>query len=161
MLIPEAYRERRRDGGRRDWYDFHASLVEPWDGPALVAATDGDRIGAVLDRNGLRPCRYEVTTHAVIVAHEVGALDTDPAELESRGRLQPGEIFMADPDEGRVIPDAEVFDSLTDDKYGEWVAEEQAPSTRSPPRRHAPRDPATHSGASRPCSATRTTSSTT
>ncbi|POG57403.1 glutamate synthase large subunit [Haloferax marisrubri] len=127
MLIPEAYRnDDAMDQARRDWYDFHASLVEPWDGPALVAATDGDRIAAVLDRNGLRPCRYEVTTDGrLIVASEVGALDTDPAEIESRGRLQPGEIFMADPDEGRVIPDAEVFDSLTDDKYGEWVDQQQ------------------------------------
>ncbi|RDZ41153.1 glutamate synthase large subunit [Haloferax sp. Atlit-47N] len=127
MLIPEAYRnDDAMDQARRDWYDFHASLVEPWDGPALVAATDGDRIAAVLDRNGLRPCRYEVTTDGrLIVASEVGALDTDPAELESRGRLQPGEIFMADPEEGRVIPDAEVFDSLTDEKYGEWVDQQQ------------------------------------
>ncbi|KAB1189052.1 MULTISPECIES: glutamate synthase large subunit [Haloferax] len=127
MLIPEAYRnDDAMDQSRRDWYDFHASLVEPWDGPALVAATDGDRIAAVLDRNGLRPCRYEVTTDGqLIVASEVGALDTDPAELESRGRLRPGEIFMADPDEGRVIPDAEVFESLTDDKYGEWVRDQQ------------------------------------
>ncbi|RDZ43479.1 glutamate synthase large subunit [Haloferax sp. Atlit-19N] len=127
MLIPEAYRnDDAMDQARRDWYDFHASLVEPWDGPALVAATDGDRIAAVLDRNGLRPCRYEVTTDGrLIVASEVGALDTDPAEIESRGRLQPGEIFMADPDEGRVIPDAEVFDSLTDEKYGEWLDEQQ------------------------------------
>ncbi|WP_416839066.1 glutamate synthase large subunit [Haloferax sp. DFSO52] len=127
MLIPEAYRnDDAMDQSRRDWYDFHASLVEPWDGPALVAATDGDRIAAVLDRNGLRPCRYEVTTDGrLIVASEVGALDTDPAELESRGRLRPGEIFMADPEEGRVIPDAEVFDSLTDSKYGEWVRDQQ------------------------------------
>ncbi|MFC7204243.1 glutamate synthase large subunit [Haloferax namakaokahaiae] len=127
MLIPEAYRnDHQMNEDRRDWYDFHASLVEPWDGPALVAATDGDRIAAVLDRNGLRPCRYEVTTDGrLILASEVGALDTDPAEIEQRGRLRPGEIFMADPDEGRVIPDGEVFDSLTDEKYGEWVAEQQ------------------------------------
>nr|WP_049918521.1 glutamate synthase large subunit [Haloferax larsenii] len=127
MLIPEAYRnDDAMSDERRDWYDFHASLVEPWDGPALVAATDGDRIAAVLDRNGLRPCRYEVTTDGrLIVASEVGALDTDPAEIESRGRLRPGEIFMADPEEGRVIPDAEVFDELTDEKYGEWVREQQ------------------------------------
>ncbi|WP_396610302.1 glutamate synthase large subunit [Haloferax sp. S1W] len=127
MLIPEAYRnDDAMSDERRDWYDFHASLVEPWDGPALVAATDGDRIAAVLDRNGLRPCRYEVTTDGrLIVASEVGALDTDPAEIETRGRLRPGEIFMADPEEGRVIPDAEVFDELTDEKYGEWVREQQ------------------------------------
>ncbi|RDI71102.1 glutamate synthase large subunit [Halopelagius longus] len=127
MLIPEAYRgDESMSREKRDWYDYHASLVEPWDGPALVAATDGDRVAAVLDRNGLRPCRYDVTTdNRVIMASEVGALDTDPSEIEERGRLQPGQLFMADPVEGRVIPDEEVFDSLTDEKYGEWVEEEQ------------------------------------
>ncbi|MFB6089768.1 MAG: glutamate synthase large subunit [Halobellus sp.] len=127
MLIPEAYRnDDRMDDDRRDWYDYHASLIEPWDGPALVAATDGDRVAAVLDRNGLRPCRYDVTTdNTLVMASEVGALDTDPSEIKERGRLQPGQLFVADPDEGRVIPDEEVFESLTDEKYGEWVDEEQ------------------------------------
>ena len=127
MLIPEAFRgDDAMDDARRDWYDYHASLIEPWDGPALVAATDGDRVAAVLDRNGLRPCRYDVTTdNTLVMASEVGALDTDPAEIEERGRLQPGQLFVADPEEGRVIPDAEVFESLTDDKYGEWVDREQ------------------------------------
>ncbi|MFB6252619.1 MAG: glutamate synthase large subunit [Halobellus sp.] len=127
MLIPEAYRgDERMDEDRRDWYDYHASLLEPWDGPALVAATDGDRVAAVLDRNGLRPCRYDVTTdNSLVMASEVGALDTDPSEIETRGRLQPGQLFVADPEEGRVIPDDEVFESLTDDKYGEWVEAEQ------------------------------------
>jgi len=127
MLIPEAFRD---DGlmneGRREWYDYHASLIEPWDGPALVAATDGDRVAAVLDRNGLRPCRYDVTTdNTLVMASEVGALDTDPAAIKERGRLQPGQLFVADPEEGRVIPDEEVFESLVDDKYGEWVDREQ------------------------------------
>ncbi|MGQ4554665.1 glutamate synthase large subunit [Halobellus sp. GM3] len=127
MLIPEAYRnDERMDAERREWYDYHASLIEPWDGPALVAATDGDRVAAVLDRNGLRPCRYDVTTdNTLVMASEVGALDTDPSEIRERGRLQPGQLFVADPEEGRVIPDEEVFESLTDEKYGEWVEEEQ------------------------------------
>ncbi|QPV63418.1 glutamate synthase large subunit [Halosimplex litoreum] len=128
MLIPEAWRGEANavSGDRRDWYDYHASLVEPWDGPALVAATDGERVGAVLDRNGLRPCRYDVTTdNTLVMASEAGALDTDPADIEERGRLQPGQLFLADPEEGRVIPDEEVFDDLTDEKYGEWVADEQ------------------------------------
>ncbi|WP_193787471.1 glutamate synthase large subunit [Natrinema gari] len=127
MLVPEAWRgDDAMDDDRKDWYDFHASLVEPWDGPALVAATDGERVGAVLDRNGLRPCRYDVTTdNRLIMASEAGALETDPAEIEERGRLQPGQLFLADPEEGRVIPDEEVFDDLTDDRYGEWVAQEQ------------------------------------
>jgi glutamate synthase (ferredoxin) len=128
MLIPEAW---RKDGNhvseeRREWYDYHASLVEPWDGPALVAATDGDRIGAVLDRNGLRPCRYDVLTdNTLVMASEAGAMDHDPSEIERRDRLQPGQLFLADPDEGRVIPDEEVFDGLLDEKYGEWVDEQQ------------------------------------
>ena len=127
MLIPEAYEnDDSMDAERRDWYDYHASLIEPWDGPALVAATDGDKISAVLDRNGLRPCRYDITQdNQLIVASEVGAIDTDPSEIKERGRLQPGQIFVADPEAGEVIPDADVFDSLVDDKYGEWVAEHQ------------------------------------
>jgi len=128
MLVPEAWRgeENAVSGGRRDWYDYHASVVEPWDGPAFVAATDGDRVGAVLDRNGLRPCRYDVLEdNTLVMASEAGALDTDPAEIEKRGRLQPGQLFLADPTEGRVIPDDEVFEDLTDETYGEWVDREQ------------------------------------
>jgi len=123
MLIPEAHEnDDSMDPDRQDWYDYHASLIEPWDGPALVAATDGDKISAVLDRNGLRPCRYDITSdNQLIMASEVGALETNPSEIKERGRLQPGEIFVADPEEGRVIPDAEVFDDLIDDRYGEWV----------------------------------------
>ena len=128
MLIPEAW---RKEGNhvpeeRQEWYDYHASLVEPWDGPALVAATDGDRIGAVLDRNGLRPCRYDVLTdNTLVMASEAGAMDHDPSEIERRDRLQPGQLFLADPEEGRVVPDAEVFEGLLDEQYGEWVDREQ------------------------------------
>ncbi|WP_049982520.1 glutamate synthase large subunit [Halorubrum sp. BV1] len=127
MLIPEAFRDDDlMDAARADFYDYHASLVEPWDGPALVIGFDGDRVAGVLDRNGLRPCRYEVTDdERLIVGSEVGALPTDPAEVTRRGRLQPGEIFVADPEEGRIVPDDEVFDELTDEKYGEWVDEKQ------------------------------------
>ncbi|MBX0293519.1 glutamate synthase large subunit [Haloarcula nitratireducens] len=128
MLIPEAWRGEMNDvtGDRRDFYDYHASLVEPWDGPALVAATDGERIGAVLDRNGLRPCRYDVLEdNTLVMSSEAGALDHDAGEIAERGRLQPGQCFLADPEEGRVIPDAEVFEDIADEKYGEWVAEEQ------------------------------------
>ena len=126
MLIPEAWRrpENHVSEERREWYDFHASLIEPWDGPALVVATDGDRIGAVLDRNGLRPCRYDVTTdNTLIMASEVGALSHEPSEIQERGRIQPGQLFMADPAEGRVVPDDEVFERLIEDRYAEWVAD--------------------------------------
>jgi glutamate synthase (NADPH/NADH) large chain len=127
MLIPEAFRDDDlMDAARTDFYDYHASLVEPWDGPALVIGFDGDRVAGVLDRNGLRPCRYEVTEeNRLIVGSEVGALPTDPADVQRRGRLQPGEIFVADPEEGRIVPDDEVFAELTDEKYGEWVDERQ------------------------------------
>ncbi|WP_233274776.1 glutamate synthase large subunit [Haladaptatus cibarius] len=125
MLLPEAWRS-RTDGNRQTWYDFHASLVEPWDGPALVAATDGDRVGAVLDRNGLRPCRYDVTKDdRLIMASEAGALDTPEEKIVERGRLQPGQLFLADPEAGGVVSDEEVFEDLTDQKYGEWVEKEQ------------------------------------
>lgn len=130
MLIPEAWRSEATgvEEDRRNWYDFHASLIEPWDGPALVAATDGDRVGAVLDRNGLRPCRYDVLEDdTLIVASEVGALEAqhDTSRIRKRGRLQPGQLFLADPEEGRIIPDDDVFDDLVDDTYGEWVSREQ------------------------------------
>ncbi|MFD1684246.1 glutamate synthase large subunit [Halobellus litoreus] len=151
MLIPEAYRgDDRMDEDRREWYDYHASLIEPWDGPALVAATDGDRVAAVLDRNGLRPCRYDVTTDdTLVMASEVGALDTDPSEIKERGRLQPGQLFVADPEEGRVIPDEEVFESLTDEKYGDWVDEEQRDlDALADPGDYEPRDEVDHLRAS-------------
>ncbi|UPV99446.1 glutamate synthase large subunit [Halorussus gelatinilyticus] len=127
LMVPEAWRkDERMADERREFYDFHASLLEPWDGPALVAATDGERVGAVLDRNGLRPCRYDVTTDdRLVMASEAGALDTPESEIRERGRLEPGQLFLADPDEGGVIPDEEVFADLTDERYGEWVAEEQ------------------------------------
>src|SRR6056297_104965 len=127
MLIPEAFRDDDlMDAARTDFYDYHASLVEPWDGPALVIGFDGDQVAGVLDRNGLRPCRYEVTTDdRLVVGSEVGALPTEPADVRRRGRLQPGEIFVADPEAGRIVPDDEVFEELTDEKYGEWVDDGQ------------------------------------
>jgi len=127
MLIPEAYgSDPEMSQERRDFYDYHANLVEPWDGPALVVGTDGEKVAGVLDRNGLRPCRYDIThDDTLVMSSEVGALDTDPANIKERGRLAPGQLFVADPEEGRVIPDEEVFDTLTDEKYGRWVREHQ------------------------------------
>ncbi len=127
-LIPEAWRGEEHDVGerRRDFYDYHASLVEPWDGPALVAATDGERVGAVLDRNGLRPCRYDILAdNTLVMSSEVGALNYDTSEIKERGRLQPGQSFLADPEKGRIVPDEEIFAGITDQKYGEWVDQEQ------------------------------------
>jgi len=128
MLVPEAWRKEANqiDDDRREFYDYHASLLEPWDGPALVAATDGERVCAVLDRNGLRPCRYDLLEdNTLILSSEVGALPVDESEIVERGRLQPGQCFLADPVEGRIVPDSEVFDQLSDDRYGEWIEREQ------------------------------------
>ncbi|WP_267162905.1 glutamate synthase large subunit [Halovenus salina] len=127
MLVPEAFRgDDLMDESRREFYDYHASLVEPWDGPALVIGFDGDQLAAVLDRNGLRPCRYEVTTdNRLLIGSEAGALPTDPEDVETRDRLQPGELFVADTQTGRIVPDEEVFDGLTDEQYGRWVDEGQ------------------------------------
>ena len=124
MLVPEAWNEdEAMDGARKDWYRYHSTLVEPWDGPALVAFSDGERVAAILDRNGLRPCRYCVTTDdRLIVASEAGVLDTPASEIERTGRLAPGELFYASPEEG-IVADEELFSQLTDERYGEWLAE--------------------------------------
>ncbi|MFB6269135.1 MAG: glutamate synthase large subunit [Halobacterium sp.] len=126
MLVPEAWQgDDDMSEARRAFYDYHASLVEPWDGPALVIGTDGDRVGGVLDRNGLRPCRYEKRADGTLVmASEQGALDGDVSDVEERGRLQPGQLFLAEPGRG-IVDDETVFDDLTDDRYGEWVEAEQ------------------------------------
>ncbi|MFP4187782.1 MAG: glutamate synthase subunit alpha, partial [Halobacteriales archaeon] len=99
MLIPEAWnKDETMDDDRRDWYDYHSTMLEPWDGPALVAFTDGYSVGAVLDRNGLRPCRYCVTEDdRLIMASETGVLETPPEKVRKKGRLKPGQMFYADP----------------------------------------------------------------
>jgi glutamate synthase (NADPH/NADH) large chain len=127
MLVPEAWnKDQHMSDERRAWYNYHSTIVEPWDGPALVAATDGYRVGAILDRNGLRPCRYYITRdNRLIMASEAGVLDTPPDQVVEKGRLQPGQMFYVDPDEGRVIPDEEIFDRLTHENYGKWVAENE------------------------------------
>ena len=128
MLVPEAWRDERNgiDDEREAFYDYHASLLEPWDGPALVAATDGERVGAVLDRNGLRPCRYDrLADNTLILSSEVGALAVDESEIVERGRLQPGQCFLADPDTGGIVPDDEIFEELSDERYQSWVDAEQ------------------------------------
>src|SRR5215470_5337845 len=111
------------DPALRAFYRFHATLMEPWDGPALIAFTDGTVIGAVLDRNGLRPGRYWVTGDGLVVlASEVGVLDLDPATVVRKGRLQPGRIFLADTASGRIVEDEEVKDALAaEHPYGDWL----------------------------------------
>ncbi|HWM00505.1 MAG TPA: glutamate synthase large subunit, partial [Nocardioidaceae bacterium] len=124
MMIPEAWENHgEMDAQRRAFYAFHSSLVEPWDGPACVVFTDGTQIGAVLDRNGLRPSRYWVTDDGLVVlASEVGVLDLDPASVVRKGRLQPGRMFLVDTDEHRVIEDEEIKAELAaEHPYGEWL----------------------------------------
>ncbi len=124
MMIPEAWENHEAMAAdRRDFYRFHASLMEPWDGPASIAFTDGTVIGAVLDRNGLRPSRYWVTDDdLVVMASEVGVLTIDPATVVRRGRLQPGRMFLVDTAQGRIVDDGEVKGDLAaEHPYGEWL----------------------------------------
>lgn len=124
MMIPEAWENHESMSQlRRDFYRFHASLMEPWDGPACITFTDGKQIGAVLDRNGLRPSRFWITTDGLVVlASEVGVLEIPQERIARKGRLQPGKMFLVDLDEGRVIEDDEIKDSLASAApYGEWL----------------------------------------
>jgi glutamate synthase domain-containing protein 2/glutamate synthase domain-containing protein 1/glutamate synthase domain-containing protein 3 len=126
MMIPEAwnnYPEMPEE--QRDFYEYHSSLMEPWDGPALIAATDGHRVCATLDRNGLRPFRYTVTKdERVIMASETGVLDISPDNILYKGRLQPGRMFLVDPSQGRIVDDNEIKSSLAHRRpYGQWLKE--------------------------------------
>ncbi|HVH22269.1 MAG TPA: glutamate synthase central domain-containing protein, partial [Pseudonocardia sp.] len=124
MMIPEAWENHEEmDPERRAFYEFHSCLMEPWDGPALVAFTDGTQIGAVLDRNGLRPARWWVTEDGtVVLASEVGVLDVDPSAVVRKGRLEPGKMFLVDTAAGRVVDDAEIKGALaTELPYEDWL----------------------------------------
>ena len=140
MMIPEPWANHNAmPADRKAFYEYHSCLMEPWDGPAAVAFTDGVQIGAVLDRNGLRPCRYYVTKDdLVIMASEVGVLDIKPDRVASKGRLQPGRIFLVDTKEGRIIADEEIKESLAKaEPYGKWLSEnliklEDLPAAKEP-----------------------------
>ena len=124
MMIPEPWAKHgTMPQDNKDFYEYHSCLMEPWDGPAAVAFTDGTQIGAVLDRNGLRPCRYYVTKDdLVVMASEVGVLDIEPERVAHKGRLQPGRIFLVDTKEGRIIADEEIKSSLAKEHpYGAWL----------------------------------------
>ena len=124
MMIPEAWENHATmSQSRKDFYAFHSSIMEPWDGPACITFTDGRQIGAVLDRNGLRPSRYWITKSGLVVlASEFGVLDFEPEEIESKGRLKPGRMFLVDTEAGRIIEDDEIKDSLASAApYGEWL----------------------------------------
>ncbi len=124
MMIPEAWENNpSMDPARRAFYEFHASFMEPWDGPACVTFTDGHLIGAVLDRNGLRPGRFWVTEDGLVVlASESGVLPIDQAKVIRKGRLQPGKMFLVDTDNGKIIEDEEIKDSLAKEfPYQDWL----------------------------------------
>ena len=124
MMIPEAWENHRTmSKARKDFYSFHSSLMEPWDGPACVTFTDGKQVGAVLDRNGLRPSRFWVADDGLVVlASEVGVLDFKPESIIRKGRLQPGKMFLVDIEEGRIIEDDEIKENLANAfPYSDWL----------------------------------------
>ena len=124
MLIPEAWDGNdQMDPVKKAFYEFHASLMEPWDGPASISFTDGKMIGATLDRNGLRPSRYCVTTDdRVIMASETGVLPIDQKLIREKGRLQPGKMFVVDMEQGRIISDDEIKNKICSSQpYAEWL----------------------------------------
>ncbi|MDE0802223.1 MAG: glutamate synthase large subunit [Acidimicrobiales bacterium] len=126
MMIPEAWENHETmPDWKRAFYQYHASLMEPWDGPASIAFTDGTVMGAVLDRNGLRPSRYWVTEDGLVVmASEVGVLDIDQSKVVRKGRLQPGKMFLVDTAEGRIVEDEEIKEGLArQEPYEDWLHE--------------------------------------
>jgi glutamate synthase (ferredoxin) len=142
MLIPEAWdKDTSMNPEKKAFYEYHASLMEPWDGPAAVAFTDGRVIGAILDRNGLRPARYLVThDDLVIMASEAGVLPVEPDRVKTKGCLTPGTMLLVDLNEQRLIPDEEIKSRLSARQpYGQWISENQISleNLPDPPRVHA------------------------
>ena len=139
MMIPEAWENHTTmSQERKDFYAFHSALMEPWDGPACVTFTDGKQVGAVLDRNGLRPSRFWVTDDGLVVlASEVGVLDFPPEKIIRKGRLQPGKMFLVDIQEGRIIEDDEIKQSLaTAAPYSKWLSDGLVRLSDLPAREH-------------------------
>jgi glutamate synthase domain-containing protein 2/glutamate synthase domain-containing protein 1/glutamate synthase domain-containing protein 3 len=139
MLIPEAWQNNHKmDEELKSFYEYHACLMEPWDGPASIVFTNGHQVGAVLDRNGLRPSRYYVTKDdLVIMASEVGVLPVDPRNVVKKWRLQPGKIFLIDFKQGRIIDDTEIKRGLVEKRpWKEWLKEYMIPLDDLPAPRH-------------------------
>ncbi len=142
MLIPEAWAgDPTMSDAKRAFYEYHASLMEPWDGPAAIAFTDGRVIGATLDRNGLRPARWVVTNNGLaILASETGVLPIKAEDVQAKGRLQPGRMFLVDTEQGRIVPDEEIKAALAARQpYADWIGENQITLDKlpAPPRWHA------------------------
>ncbi|MDY0065489.1 MAG: glutamate synthase large subunit [Steroidobacteraceae bacterium] len=141
MMIPEPWSNHQSmDDAKRAFYQYHSCLMEPWDGPASIAFTDGKRIGAVLDRNGLRPSRYYVTRNGlVIMASEAGVLDIPPEEIVTKGRLQPGRMFLVDTEQGRIVDDEEIKREVAAQRpYRQWLNEHQIHLDDLPPAPEVP-----------------------
>ncbi|MGO4493666.1 glutamate synthase central domain-containing protein, partial [Arthrobacter sp. 2YAF22_2] len=139
MMIPEAWENHATmDPARRAFYEYHSLLMEPWDGPAAVSFTDGNLVGATLDRNGLRPGRYWITEDGLVVfASEVGVIDVEPAKVVKKGRVSPGKMFLVDTDAGRVIDDAEVkAEVAAANPWAEWVKDNLIDLKDLPEREH-------------------------
>lgn len=139
MMIPEAWENHTSMApARRAFYKYHSTQMEPWDGPACVTFTDGTQVGAVLDRNGLRPGRYWVTDDDfVVLSSEVGVLDIDPAKVVRKGRLQPGKMFLVDTAQKRIIEDDEIKDALAaEHPYAEWLETGEIELEDLPEREH-------------------------
>ncbi|WP_138316302.1 glutamate synthase large subunit [Rhodoluna limnophila] len=139
MMIPEAW-EKQSDiePNRKNFYEYHSMLLEPWDGPAAVVFTDGALVGATLDRNGLRPGRYLITDDGLVVlASEIGVVDIDPSKVVRKGRLQPGRMFLADTVNGRLIDDDEIKAEIASlEPWGEWLEENRIKLSELPEREH-------------------------
>ena len=138
MMVPEPWnRHESMSPAKRAFYEYHSCLMEPWDGPASIAFTDGVRVGAVLDRNGLRPSRYYVTKDdLVVMASEVGVLDIPPDRIVAKGRLQPGRMFLVDTSEERIVADDELKERIAKQHpYREWLERYSVPLDELPSRR--------------------------
>ena len=128
LMVPEAWQKHKQmDQDKRDFYEFNSSIMEPWDGPASIVFTDGKYIGAVLDRNGLRPSRYYLTKDdRVNMGSEVGVVDVDPKDIVAKGRLQPGKMFLVDFEKGKMVPDDEIKSEFAAQRpYGEWLSNQK------------------------------------
>ncbi|WP_370448703.1 glutamate synthase large subunit [Cryobacterium sp. TMT1-3] len=145
MMVPEAWENQTDlDDERRDFYEYHSMLMEPWDGPAAIVFTDGSLVGATLDRNGLRPGRYLITDDGLVVlASEIGVLGIDPARVVRKGRLRPGQMFLVDTVAGRIIDDSEIKAELSaSEPWGDWLQTGRINLKDLPEREHIVHPPA-------------------
>lgn len=145
MMVPEAWENQAdMDESTRAFYEYHSMMMEPWDGPAALVFTDGSLVGATLDRNGLRPGRYVITSDGLIIlASEIGVLDIDPSTVVRKGRLRPGAMLLADTVEGRLIEDQELKQQLAhQEPWAQWIESNKIELEKLPEREHIVHTPA-------------------